>query len=256
MKLERLQNELQDLQGRYTDLHPKVKSLRKNISLLEQTVADGAEQKTTTKRSQSRTGEMYDNTIFELQTEIKGIGLNIKKIEKEKDDIQNHIKQYEQWVAAAPVREAEWSALTREYGELKRHYDFLVSQNLQAESALNLEIKQKGSQFKIVDAARTPTKPVNPNFLKIMGLALLAGCSLGGGLAVGLGIMDTSFKDPTKLSETFGLEVICSVPHLSLQSEVSRQRLRTILGTIFFLVWGLAIVGGIFYFFKQGQIII
>ena len=177
-------------------------------------------------------------------------------MEKEKVDIQNLIRQYEQWVAAAPIREAEWSALTREYGEVKRHYDFLVSQNLQAGSALNLELKQKGSQFKIVDAAQTPMKPVKPNFLKIMAMALLAGCGIGGGAAIGLGILDTSFKEPTKLAQTFGLEVICSVPHFPLEDEVTKKRLWTILGTTFFLVWGLAIVIMIVYFWKQGQIII
>ncbi len=62
------------------------------------------------------------------------VSLNIARMKKEMEEIKEHIKQYEQWVAAAPVREAEWSALTREYGEIKRRYDFLVAQNLQADS--------------------------------------------------------------------------------------------------------------------------
>ncbi len=250
MKLKRLQKELQELQGRYTDQHPEIKDLKKKIAHLEQTVEPATEKDT------NRTNDNFDSTILELQTEIKGIGLNIEKMEKEKVDIQNLIRQYEQWVAAAPIREAEWSALTREYGEVKRHYDFLVSQNLQAGSALNLELKQKGSQFKIVDAAQTPMKPVKPDFLKIMAMALLAGCGLGGGAAIGLGFLDTSFKEPTKLAQTFGLEVICSVPHFPLEDEVTKKRLWTILGTIFFLAWGLAIVIVIVYFWKQGQIIV
>ncbi len=250
MKLKHLQKELQELQGRYTEKHPEIKYLKKEISHLEQTVEPAKE------KDENRTNEKLDSTILELQAEITGIGMNIEKMEKEKVNIQNLIKQYEQWVAAAPIREAEWSALTREYGELKRHYDFLVSQNLQAGSALNLELKQKGSQFKVVDAARTPMKPVKPNFLKIMAMALLAGCGLGGGVAIGMGFLDTSFKEPTKLSEAFELEVICSVPRLPLDEEVSKQRRWTILGTIFFLVWGLAIVIMIIYYWKQGQIII
>ncbi len=254
VKLKRLQKELQELQGRYTDQHPEIKDLKKKISHLEQTVEQTVEP--ATEKVTNRTSDNFDGTTFELQTEIKGIGLNIEKMEKEKVDIQNLIRQYEQWIVAAPIREAEWSALTREYAEIKRHYDFLVSQNLLAGSALNLELKQKGSQFKIVDVAQIPRKPVKPDFLKIMAMALLAGCGVGGGAAIGLGFLDTSFKEPTKLAETFGLEVICSVPHFPLEDEITKRRLWTILGTIFFLVWGLAIIIVIVYFWKQGQIII
>ncbi|GAB6194011.1 GumC family protein [Desulfocastanea catecholica] len=253
MKLARLQNELQGLQGRYTELHPRIKSLKKTIAQLEQTIAQGG---SSAGAGDAVPGETFDTTLFDLQTEIKGIGLNIEKINKEKENIQTLIRQYEQWIAATPVREAEWSALTREYSELKRHYDFLVSQNLQAGSALNLERKQKGSQFKIVDSARTPIKPVKPNFLKMMAIALMLGCGLGGGAAIGLNMLDSSFRDPTKLAQTFGLEVICSVPHLPLQAEVSRKRIWALVGTLFFFVWGSAIVVGLVYFYQQGQIVI
>ena len=64
--------------------------------------------------------------------------------------------------------------MTRDYTELRRHYDQLVSQNLQAQSAENLEHNQKGSKFKIVDSARLPEKPFKPNFLKIL---LVSRCS-------------------------------------------------------------------------------
>lgn len=255
-KLVRLQNELQDLQGRYTDLHPQIKSLQKKIAVLKETQAHQAKQGSATEKDLAKPPAHFDQTLFELQSEIKGIALNIENLNKEKENILSLIKQHQQWVAAAPVREAEWSALTRDYGQLKQHYDFLVSRNLQAESAMNLEIKQKGSQFAVVDSAQTPTKPVKPDFLKIMAVALILGCGLGGGLTIIFGLQDTTFRDPTNLAQTFGLEVICSVPHLSLEGEISRKRIWTILESSFFLLWGTTIVAAVVYFWQQGQIII
>lgn len=249
--LEQLQAELQALQERYTDQHPKIKSLKKKIAELEKNSSN--------KSGHQSTGETrpHDSNIeqLEMQNHIQQISMNIEKLNKEKEEIKLLIKQYEQWIAAAPVREAEWSALTREYGELKHRYDFLVGQNLQADSALNLERKQKGSQFKIEDPARLPEKPVKPNFLKIMGVALLIGCGLGGGLALGLDLLNTSFRDPMQLEEMYKLEVICSVPHLSLESETIRQRRWNILSSVFLTVFALIIILAIVYLWKHGRII-
>ena len=175
---------------------------------------------------------------------------------KEKIEINNLLQQYEQWIGATPVREAEWSSLTREYGELRRHYDFLVSQNLQAGSALNLERKQKGSQFKIVDMAKTPTKPINPDFMRFMGIALLAGAGLAGGLIVALEFLNTSYRDPEKLSQTFDIDVICSVPHIPLKKEMVKGRIITTFGVLFFLSWAISLCIAMFYFWQIKLIVL
>jgi hypothetical protein len=120
---------------------------------------------------------------------------------------------------------------------LKRHYDFLVSQNLQALSALNLEQNQRGSQFKIEDLARVPQTPVSPNFRKILILSVFAGVMAGALLAVGLEIADTSFKSQFELEQAFDLPVICSVPSLSLPGEIAKKRAGSFGKTIVYLVW-------------------
>ena len=197
----------------------------------------------------------YDDELFALQIRIKDIGLSIKKLEREKEEIRLQIKKYEEWVEAAPVREAEWSSLTREYAELKKHYDFLVAQNLQALSALNLEINQKGSQFKIEDLAQVPENPVKPNFRKIMILTLFAGVMAGLLFAVGLEVVDTSFKSQFELEQTFNLSVIGSVPHFELAGETARKHFWSFTKTVFFLIWISAVCLAMFDLRHEGKII-
>jgi len=255
--LQRMQNHLLSLQGRYTDQHPKVKSLKKKIARLEKKLGAEEEEMVSGETSEKRKlVDIPDNVLFELNLQLKDIAFNIKKINKEKEEIKKSIDAYEKWVSATPIREAEWSSLTREYGELKRHYDFLVAQNLQAGSALNLERKQKGSQFKIEDPAREPTKPTKPDFLRIMLMALAVGGGLGGGLALGLDFLDTSFRDPLALEGAFGIPVICSVPTVSLKKEIVKARIWTALGVIVFCLAGGAIILAVLYFWKNGQIIV
>jgi polysaccharide chain length determinant protein (PEP-CTERM system associated) len=255
-QLDQLRNELQSLELKYKEKHPRIIYLKKSIAHLEQSILDEAEGERSTPKKQDRSNEQADITLVELELQIKDINFGIAKITQEKEETEKLIKQYDQWVSAAPVKEAEWSALTREHGELKRHYDFLMGQNLQAGSALNLERKQRGSQFKIEDFAQRPVKPVDPDFMKIMKFALLLGCGASVMGALLLEKLDTSFRFPEELEAAFPLEVLCSVPRLPLKREITRQRIWTTLGTAAFLTWGGAIVAVLGILWKQGKIII
>lgn len=248
--LERLRLELQTLQIRFTENHPRIKDLTRKIAHLEE--AYGVKPRG---GYSSKSDYPLDEVLIALRGQLKGIDTNIETLKKGQKNIQALIDQYERWVEAAPVREAEWAALSREHGEFKRHYDFLVSQNLQAGSALNLERRQKGSQFKVVDPAQISEKPEKPDFIKIMRVAILISTAFGCGIALALEIMDTSFKTPAKLEDTFGIEVICSVPRLALRHEVRRKRLRTTAGTILFIVSSSTLLAVIVVFWKQGRIV-
>ncbi len=254
-RLNRMKAELQLLQQKYTEKHPAVRQLTRRIEQLQQTVAQAGAPSSSGEEEQ-RPRQRQDDELVALQLQLKDIALSIKALIKEREELQTQIKEYEKWVAAAPVREAEWSALSREHGELRRHYDFLVSQNLQASSALNLERKQKGSQFRIEDSAQVPAKPVKPDFLRIMAMALAAGLGVGGALAFGLDLIDTSFRSPASIESALGVEVLCSVPYLPLRKETVKRRFLQVVWWLVFILSCLAIAAAFVYFYKQGQIIL
>ena len=257
-RLNRYRAEMQGLLGRYTEQHPSVKTLQRRITQLEEKVAQEVSSAAADEREGN--GGRFNNELFDLEMQIKGLGINIERLRKEKDEIQKQIKQYESWVEIAPIREAEWSSLTREHAQMRRHYDSLVQQNLQARSALNLEKNQKGSQFKIEDQARTPTRPASPDFKRIIMIALVAGLGLGGGLVVVSEMLDTSFRSPREFEESikdvFAVEMLCAVPHLSLKREIIRAQIITSFGTILILTLTATLGGAFYYFYDNGRIIL
>lgn len=255
-ELQSLKRTRELLLQRYTEKHPKIRILDKKISALakvavpEQDREEGADEQGFGEES------IPDKILFGLRLQLKEIGLSIQKITEEMAVTRGQIEKYEKWVAAAPVREAEWAAISREYGELKRHYDFLVAQNLQARSVMNLERNQQGSQFKIKDTAQVPLKPVKPNFLKYMAMALLVGSGIGGGIALFLEFLDTSFRDPDRLERAFGVDVIASIPRFSLPHELRKKRRRYLAeGAVFFL-WSAGLLLSAFFFWSRGNIVV
>jgi polysaccharide chain length determinant protein (PEP-CTERM system associated) len=254
-RLIQLRGLLKNLEVKYTENHPEVKRTKKQIARLEESLAAG-NGNGTGKSVAVPLHDSSDPVILQLETQLKSVQLSIQNINEEKESLKKTIAQYEKWVAAAPVREAEWSALTREYGELKRHYDMLVSSDLQAKSMLNLEKRQKGSQFKIEDAARFPEKPIKPDFFKILGIALVCGAGLGFGIPFLWAFLDSSFRDVNDIEVFLGVPVICAVPLVQTDMEKTWQKRKLYLGTGVALLFFLCIVALYAYFWRRGLIVI
>ena len=213
-RLVRLRGYLHGLLIKYTENHPEVVRTKQLIDQLEKQGGNGAGDA----GSGCEVGSKQCKVLWRpwktsvCRSNLKKLILISSNSERSKQQIPAQIAKYQRWIEAVPVREAEWNALTRDYTELRRHYDQLVAQNLQAQSAENLEHSQKGSKFKIVDSARLPVKPFSPNFLKILLVALATGFALGVGPIFILDFIDTSFKDVGDLEEYIGVPVICAIP--------------------------------------------
>ena len=257
---ERLSNtyqvrlKLQSLQARYTEKHPEVKRLKKILRELE-----GKQNNTTgedTGQSTEPQVQLNDPQIDELKQQLSDLEFNINRLKDERLALGRQIKKYEKWITAAPVREAEWSALTRDYDQFNEHYQRLVTQSLQAESAQSLENQLRGSQFKIIDSAHFPEKPFKPDFKRILLMAIGMGLAVGGGLALCLDLLSTSFKDPVELETYLKLPVVCAIPNIYTKKETARRKLIQIaLNTTLLLVGG-AIISAAVYFWLQGMIIL
>lgn len=256
-KLAQMHSYLDALLVKYKETHPEVKRIRKSIDALEAQLSANGNPGTEDKGGRRSSNNLIsrDPVLQAAAIQQRDLERNLVELRVDEKELRAQIQKFEEWIAAAPVREAEWSALTRDYTQFKSHYDFLVSQDLQASSIENLEKKQQGSQFKIMDPARLPQKPIKPDFMKIMVLAIGLGCALGGGLALGLDLLDSSFKDPLEIEEYLGMSVACSVPYLPLTKEKRLSRLKNI-GFILYFITGLAILAAAFYYLWSRGIVI
>ena len=238
---------LQNIQTRYTEKHPEVKRLKKILRDLEnQQINSSGENKV----------QEFDPQVKQLKQQLKDLEFSINRLNDERQVLDKQIKKYENWIAAAPVREAEWSALTRDYDQFNEHYQRLVTQSLQAESAQSLENQLRGSQFKIIDPAHFPEKPFKPDFKKILLMAIGLGLAAGGSISIFLELMGTSFKDPAELETYLNVPVVCAIPTISTKKELIKKKYISItLNSILAIAAG-AIVSAAVYFWKQGMIIL
>ena len=120
--------------------------------------------------------------------------------------------------------------------------------------AANMERRQKGEQFRILEAAFMPPEPSSPNRLVISLVGLMLGFALGGGVALLLESVDTSFHAVRQVQATLQIPVLASVPKLLLASDRARlQRRRILTAALAAGISGVVLIGaGIGYVSVNG----
>jgi len=224
-QLTLFKNQLALLRSRYTENHPDVIRLKEAIAKLE-----GAGKGTSSQETESKV-QSFDITPVDqtLKRQLEEINLEIARLKQEVAKTQHQIKIYQKRVEDTPKREQELLALNRDYENLKELYHSLLNRKLEAEIAVSMEKKQKGEQFKVLDPAKVPERPIKPDIVKVLGVTLVLGLMLGGGLAYLVEVMDTSFKDPEEVEKELGLPVLLSLPIRYTERELKRIKMKKIL---------------------------
>jgi uncharacterized protein involved in exopolysaccharide biosynthesis len=140
--------------------------------------------------------------------------------EAELESLIQQIAMYQQRVENTPKREHELLSLKRDYDNIKGSYDSLVQRKLEAEIAVNMEKKQKGEQFRVLDPAKVPQKPISPNVKMIFALSIAVGLGIGGGIIFLFDFFDTTVRRPDDLESGLGLPVLSSIPRIYFKRDI------------------------------------
>ena len=246
VKLFQLQQQLEDLQRQYTARHPDVVRLKERIADLQSTLAArGGQPGSDTKPARdgasaprpvmSQSGAILQAQQREAQGEIASLEAEIPRIQKQ-------IEFYERLVDETPKREQELLTLRRDYENVQKSYNSLLDRKLQAEVGVNLEKKQIGEQFRVLDYAKLPNKPIKPDMRKLFMLVMAAAVGIGAALIFVLEYLDTSFKKAEEVETHLGLPVLATIPGM-LEKKDRMWSLANQVATVFFLLIGAVLLG-------------
>lgn len=222
MSLPQLKERLATLRSSYTDQHPDVVRLRTRIEKMESEPpsappAAPAGGQPATLPSRTMRPETANQRVM-LEGTIRGLEAEIARVNHEIRDIQKKVD-------ATPKREQELITLTRDYENIRTSYNSLLNRKLEADISVNMEKKQKGEQFQIIDAARLPEKPVSPDPKRLFLITVAAALGLGCGVVFLLDLQDSSIRRVDELEESFGLPVLATVPRIYSSKDRSRNRI-------------------------------
>jgi polysaccharide chain length determinant protein (PEP-CTERM system associated) len=210
-QLAPLQTELRRLQARYTDDYPDVVKTKKDIAALKKKIADSQNQKTTDPDNYPKS-TVEPQQIAQLRAQIHTYDQVIVERTREQDQIKQQIKVLQERVQSSPVIEQQFKQLTRDYQTALEFYNDLLKKRDQSAMASDLERRQEGEEFRVLDAPNLPDQPSFPNRTLFSLGGFVGGLGLGLGLAYIFEMQDTSLRSERDVEMTLSLPVLVSIP--------------------------------------------
>jgi polysaccharide chain length determinant protein (PEP-CTERM system associated) len=232
-----LRSKLSALLTRYSEEHPEVRRLKRQIEdeenreRLDSPAAPAAPPSAPPERAAPpvrRLPARVSNPVLESQ--LQTVEAEIAKHKQERDRLSRLVTQYHAKMEAIPVREQQITDLVRDYEISKSHYQQLLEKQLSAETATELEIRQKGERFTVLDPAQAAQRPSRPNRLLINGAGAIAGLGFGLLLALITEFLGLSITSGDQVTAVSGLEVLEIIPIIHTHADRMARRRRLVLG--------------------------
>ena len=214
-QLEYAKAQLDLLQKHYTDAQPDVRRLKSIVADLQAKVdaealtrpvsAEPTPAVSSAELARQKKLKDTRDQIAQLDKQIAAAQAEVKQLRANHDELQRRID-------AVPARESEMTEMMRDYETLTRTYNDLLAKSEDSKLAANLETRQFGEQFKILDPARIPERPISPNRPLINLVGMAAGLAVGLVLVALLEYRDRSFKTDDEIISLLALPVLAVVP--------------------------------------------
>lgn len=212
-QLSKAQSDLSALRVKYEEDHPDVRKAKKEIEDLKQRIAQAvAEGKQTPPQKTETSATLEPPQIQQLRSNLYQLRANITENSRKQDQLQQDIKVYQSRVQLSPRIEQEYKELTRDYETALTFYRDMLAKKTQSEMAADLDKRQQGEQFSVMDGANLPEKPSYPNRPLFAAGGFAGGIGLGLGIALLLELRDKVIRSERDIEFYLGVPTLARVP--------------------------------------------
>jgi polysaccharide chain length determinant protein (PEP-CTERM system associated) len=219
-RLEKLQQDLASLRARYHENYPDIIWLKSVIAALERqpTATDSP------KKPDQDTESPLNPYVQQLKKEFGTLDAEIKALRIEEQNLLSSIHLYQQRVESTPRRDQELQLLLRDYDTAKSRYQSLLKRDEEAKLAENLEQRQKGEQFRLLEPALPGKTPVEPKRSKLLLTGLFVALGLAGGIVILTEQLHPSFHTASALGAFTQVPVLVSLPRIVTKADTRRRQ--------------------------------
>lgn len=198
-QLASLQDKEADLVSQYTPSHPDVIAVRRQIADLRKELAQPAASAPIAMGGggQSRLALRTTDSlqVQQLRSQLRAAELGLAEKRREQSIIQGKLGMYQERVQSSPQVAEEYKELTRDYTTVQKFYDELDAKMNHSKMATDLERRQEGEQFRVMDEPNLPDTPSFPNVYIFAGGGFGIGLLLSLAIAAFLEYQDTSLRN-------------------------------------------------------------
>jgi len=230
-RLSLLKQELTQMQSRYSDKYPDVISLREQIAALEAKMAakpTAAETKAAKPAAKSEGKEhrpIPQNTYVQsLMQQLDQSTVDGKIATDEIANLRTQVGIYQRRIENTPRREQELALIARDWESTRELFRSLLGKRGEAEMAADLEQRQRGEQFRIVDPASLPDRSAGPKRGRLFLIGLVLGLGVSAILVMLVEHLDTSYRSVEEVRAFENVPILSTVPKIVTEGDRTRAR--------------------------------
>jgi hypothetical protein len=194
--------------------------------------------------------------VQSLMQQLDQATVDAKTTTDEIQGLRAQIATYERRIENTPRSEQELALITRDYETTRELFRSLLGKRGEAEIAADLEQRQKGEHFRMIDPARLPDRTAGPNRFRLLviGLVLAVGAA---GIAVVLAEhVDTSYRTADEVRGNEPVPVLSTISKIVTERDRRRSLRQRRLATAAVAVGLLAVVGSSFAFAHKNHAVV
>ncbi|MDP3936786.1 MAG: GNVR domain-containing protein [Deltaproteobacteria bacterium] len=212
-----------------TERHPDLVATKREMDLVKERLAYE-------RANPDASAARMNPATLQTRQELTASKLRHESLREQEVEMKAAIAKVEGMVGETPRRQEELNTIERDLSMTQRQYQDLLVKMQNARMAENLERKQKGEQFRVLNTAQIPTRPIEPDRSKIVTFGVFLSIMFGAALGVLVEVSDHSIRGPVQAQSYFGIPVLATIPRVVLDTERTRraalQRSMVIAGTI------------------------
>ena len=226
-QLVQAQELLAELEAKYTPDHPDVTRQKKIIADLKKQIADKVETRQDAanlppSKLPETKGEPLQ--IQQLRAQIHEDEEIIRSRTAERDRLKAQIAGYERQLHLSPVIEGELKTLTRDHETALHFYTSLLDKKSQSDMEVQLERREQGERFRLLDPPNLPVSPDFPKKSLFLSGGLAGGIALGIALVLLLEALDNRIRDERDIEVLLKVQNLASLPAVESLRGWSRQK--------------------------------
>lgn len=214
-RIESQKRNLDTLLQRFTDGHPDVLGVRRLIKELEEQKRQEIAVRKKAAAANPAAASLNSNPAYlQMKVSLTDLEATIAGLRTRVAEYDSRYRRGVEALKGAPQVESEYSQLNRDYEIHKKNYDSLAQRRESASISEGMSAVSNVADFRLIDPPRASSKPVAPDRLLLLPLALLA--------ALGVGLV-ASFAGSQVLPAFFDAHLLQDMTGLPLLGVISRQ---------------------------------
>lgn len=192
-QLQQLIAQEADLTSRYTSDYPDVVTVRRKIRELRSEMAR-TPSFTSAPAPVSTPSRAESPAMQQFRAQLRAMDQGIAQKKHDQGMIENSVRQYQERIQSSPTVQEQFKTLTRDYQTAQTFYQELLRKKQDSKMASDLERRQQGEQFRVMDEPNLPDAPSFPKRSAFLFAGLGAGLGLGLFIVAVLEYRDTAVR--------------------------------------------------------------